>query len=143
MTQILTEVLTIDVSDCTIPGLYLRWKNKTGGIYSWLFQGNIITDIQQGESVRFEKFIDDLLNKKANFEVIKKELARGFHVFSIFEKINAPGMAEIIDSKLIEMWAGGDVWYTVDVKLELFDSQKDKTMCKIALFVTLPIVYSE
>jgi len=84
MTKILTEIKTIEISNCTVPGVYLRWKNDFGFIDQWLFQGNIKQEVSITDSVAYQNYIDDLLGVTKNFEVINKGINTGLRIFTTF-----------------------------------------------------------
>ena len=143
MAKILTEVLRVQHENCPKPGFYLRWKNDYGHIDQWLFDGNIIQEINISDVVSYKLFIDDMLGITKNFETVNKRTDTGLRIFTTFDKDNAPGFAQLLKSRMIEMWAGGTTWYRVDVTKEVFDVQQHKTQGRIGLIVTLPLVYTE
>ena len=141
MTKILTEILTIDISTCNTTGVYLRWVNEVGFIDQWLFQGNIIQDSSITDTVKFQKFIDDLTGVTENFKVINKTRSDGLQVFTTFDKDNAEGFRQLFSSTHVEMYVDG-TFYRVDVVKESFEVQKHKTLGRVALQVVLPLIYS-
>ena len=137
---ILTEKQKIKLVDvCTNDtSVYLQWVNDLGGFDTWLFNGNT-HDLPQVSNQRyFDKNLDDLLDEKANFEVLSKDYDEAIRVHGDFPKENAEGFKQLLPSKDIKMYDKDTAtWSKVDVVAESFMVQKYKPYGKIILRIIL------
>lgn len=140
MTTVLTEVLNIAVSDTCQSGVFLRWQNDYGGVDQWLFNGNMSEKVSISDVEYFEKNIDDLVDERSNFEVIRKTFAEGKTVYTTFDKTNTEGFKQLLRSRFIQMYIAGE-WYQVDVNLVSMNVEEFMPFGKLTIDIVLPKIY--
>jgi hypothetical protein len=138
----LTEKLKVKVTTECVEGVYLKWQNDKGGHDYWLFTGNIKHQPSISREQTVIKNIDDLNGVTSNFEVIRKEFADGFTIYTIFDKKNVDGFKQLIRSKEVQMWDGVD-FYTVRVASPSMIVEKDKPYGRLTLRILFNEVYTK
>ena len=140
MTNIISEILTIEIRDVCSGGVYLRWENDLGGMDQWYFDGNNLSLPEQVSQEYYDKYVDELADVTQNFEVLDIEYAENISCKTMFHKDNAEGFKQLLRSKNIEMYSGGD-FYKVAVLPESFTLERNKPYGKMDIQIILPKTY--
>jgi len=140
MSQVVSEILTIEIQGVCSGGVFLRWENDMGGMDQWMFDGNTSTDVQISAQEYFEKYVEELVNETTNFELISLEYSEVLKAKTMFDKVNAEGFKQLLRSKNIQMFVGA-TWWTVGVVLESFILERHKSYGKLNIQVVLPKTY--
>jgi hypothetical protein len=136
----LSELLTIDIQTPCSGGVYLRWENDYGGMDSWYFDGNNSAAIEQSNQEYFHNYVEELADVTKNFETLSLDYGENIRCKTMFDKANAEGFKQLLRSKNIQMYSGGD-WYTVAVMAESFILERNKPTGKLDIQVILPKTY--
>lgn len=140
MSQVISEILTIEVQNVCSGGVFLRWENDMGGMDQWMFDGNTSTDVQISAQEYFEKYVEELVNETTNFELISLEYSEVLKAKTMFDKANAEGFKQLLRSKNVQMLVGA-TWWTVGVMVDLFILERHKSYGKLNIQVVLPKTY--
>ena len=139
----ITEIKTVQIGEVCANPFYVRWQNALGGIDYWLFQHSQTYGRVVDKGDQFRPYLGDLDTARTARKAISSESQISIQLRADgLTQDQAAGLGGLLESTLVEYWAGGSVWVELEIDSGSWNLYDTKNLTSSLTFtVKLPDRY--